>query len=62
MPLWSPYVRCWGQSRKHLLLASISPFDPKRTFSALFDHLVGGHKQGLWNSEAEYLRGLEIDD
>ena len=35
--------------------------DPEQTFSALFDHLVGGHKQGLWHNEAEYLRGLEID-
>ena len=33
----------------------------EQTFSALFDHLVGGHKQGLWHNEAEYLRGLEID-
>jgi hypothetical protein len=24
-------VRCWRQSRKHLLLASISPFDPNAT-------------------------------
>jgi hypothetical protein len=25
-------VRCWVNSGKHLLAASISPFDPKRTF------------------------------
>jgi hypothetical protein len=30
MPQQSLYVRCRGQSGKHLLLASISPFDPKR--------------------------------
>jgi hypothetical protein len=24
-------VRCWGQSGKHLLAASISPFDPERS-------------------------------
>jgi hypothetical protein len=28
MPPWSPYVRCWGQSGKHVLAASISEFDP----------------------------------
>jgi hypothetical protein len=25
---WSLYVRCWGQSGKHVLAASISEFDP----------------------------------
>ena len=28
---------------------------------SLFDHLVGGRKQCLWNRETECLRGLEID-
>ena len=28
MPPWSPYVRCWGQSGKHVLAASISEIDP----------------------------------
>ena len=39
-------VRCWQQSRKHLLSASISPFDPERT--------SGFHAQGgsatIWAS------------
>jgi len=29
---WSLYVRCWGQSGKHVLAASISEFDPQETF------------------------------
>jgi hypothetical protein len=29
MPARSPDVRCWGHSGKHLLAASISPFDPE---------------------------------
>jgi hypothetical protein len=28
MPILLSDVRCWGQSGKHLLVASISPFDP----------------------------------
>jgi hypothetical protein len=28
MPPWSPYVRCWGQSGKHMLALSFSVFDP----------------------------------
>jgi len=28
MPPWSLYVRCWGQSGKHMLLLSFSAFDP----------------------------------
>jgi len=36
MPPSSLYVRCWGQSGKHLLLASISPFDPTRSLAAKF--------------------------
>jgi hypothetical protein len=32
MPTPLSDVRCWGQSGKHLLAASISPFDPERTF------------------------------
>jgi len=29
-------VRCWDQSRKHLLAASISPFDPSPTLADQF--------------------------
>src|SRR5277367_1192950 len=29
---------------------------------SLFDHLVGGYKQGLGDREAELLRSFEIDD
>jgi uncharacterized membrane protein YgdD (TMEM256/DUF423 family) len=32
MPPWSLYVRCWGQSGKHMLALSFSAFDPQRTF------------------------------
>jgi hypothetical protein len=28
MPPWSLYVRCWGQSGKHMLALSFSAFDP----------------------------------
>jgi hypothetical protein len=28
MPPWPPYVRCWGQSGKHMLPVSFSAFDP----------------------------------
>ena len=28
---WSLYVRCWGQSGKHMLSLSFSAFDPNRT-------------------------------
>src|SRR5260370_6047661 len=28
MPPWSLYVRCWGQSGKHMLALSFSGFDP----------------------------------
>src|ERR1035441_1408792 len=31
MPTLLSDVRCWDQSRKHLLAASISPFDPTET-------------------------------
>src|SRR5258708_34993488 len=31
MPTLLSDVRCWGQSGKHLLAASISPFDPNAT-------------------------------
>jgi hypothetical protein len=31
MPLLLPHVRCWVRSGKHLLAASISPFDPLRS-------------------------------
>src|SRR5450759_377575 len=31
MPTLLSDVRCWDQSRKHLLAASISPFDPQET-------------------------------
>jgi hypothetical protein len=31
MPTLLSDVRCWGQSGKHLLGASISPFDPSAT-------------------------------
>src|SRR5258706_2079970 len=34
MSPWSLYVRCWGQSGKHMLVASISPFDPSGTLAA----------------------------
>jgi len=34
MPTLLSDVRCWGRSGKHLLLASISPFDPLRTSAA----------------------------
>ena len=34
----------------------------KLTRDLLFDHLVGGHKQGLRHCQAERLSGLEIDD
>jgi hypothetical protein len=65
----SLYVRCWGQSGKHLLPMSFSAFDPKRHIAtanyhnaiALFDHLVGGGEQRLWNIEAERFGGFEID-
>jgi hypothetical protein len=33
MPPLLSDVRCWGQSGKHLLAASISPFDPTATFA-----------------------------
>src|SRR6476469_1573261 len=33
----------------------------KEKSSASFDHFVGGSKQFIWNSDAERLRGLEID-
>ena len=33
-------VRYWAGSRKHLLAASISGFDPKQTYATL-DHLAG---------------------
>jgi hypothetical protein len=29
--------------------------------NALFDHLVGGREQRLWNFEAEHLGGFEVD-
>jgi hypothetical protein len=35
MPTLLSDVRCWGQSGKHLLLASISPFDPLRTLALI---------------------------
>jgi hypothetical protein len=35
--------------------------DPKRPFSALFDHLVGGHLHDHGYREAERLRRLEVD-
>jgi hypothetical protein len=38
MPTLLSDVRCWGQSRKHLLFASISPFDPDRTLGMIFSH------------------------
>jgi hypothetical protein len=34
MPTVLSDVRCWGQSGKHRLLASISPFDPERKSTA----------------------------
>jgi hypothetical protein len=35
--------------------------DPQRTFSTLFDHLVGGHLHDHGHREAERLRRLEVD-
>jgi hypothetical protein len=33
MPPWSLYVRCWGQSGKHILALSFSAFDPTETLA-----------------------------
>ena len=30
--------------------------------TSLFDHLIGGSKQFVWDGESERLSGLEIDD
>ena len=37
-------------------------FALQQTWSRLLDDLIGGHKQALWNFEAERLCGLEVDD
>src|SRR5215471_8493724 len=34
----------------------------KRTLALLLDHLVGAHKEGLWDLQAHSLRGLQIHD
>src|SRR5215471_8823602 len=34
----------------------------KRTLARLLDHLVGAHKEGLWDLQAHSLRGLQIHD
>jgi hypothetical protein len=39
-----------------------SRIDPKRTFSALFDHLVGERKEGGRNFKTQHLRRLEVDE
>ena len=36
--------------------------DPKRTFSASFDHLVSKREERRWHIEAERLGGRQIDD
>jgi hypothetical protein len=41
----------------------MSAFDPKRAFSALFDHLVGGARGTIANHKAQRLGGRrQIDD
>jgi hypothetical protein len=40
MPTLLSDVRCWGQSGKHLLAASISLFDPTRTSTFLATYQV----------------------
>lgn len=37
-------------------------FALQQTWRRLLDDLIGGHKQALWNFEAERLCGLEVDD
>jgi hypothetical protein len=39
----------------------MSAHDPKRTFSALFDHLVGAYDKRCRHGKAERFRGLEIE-
>ncbi|SIN88036.1 hypothetical protein SAMN05443247_00418 [Bradyrhizobium erythrophlei] len=36
MPPWSLYVRCWGQSGKHMLALSFSAFDRNRHLPGRF--------------------------
>jgi hypothetical protein len=38
----------------------MSAYDPKRTFGASFDHLVGAGKDRLRNRKPQRLGGLEI--
>jgi hypothetical protein len=51
MPPWSLYVRCWGQSGKHMLALSFSAFDRKsllretRTASGLPRYQVRSHQE-----------------
>src|SRR5260370_40754576 len=40
MPQQSLYIRCRGQSGRHLLVASISPFDPTETLASPDDNAL----------------------
>jgi hypothetical protein len=56
-------VRNWGDSGPAARSAGAAAFDPKPPCrDPLFDHLVGDCDQRRWHSEAERLRGLEVDD
>jgi hypothetical protein len=40
----------------------VAAFDPKRTISVLFDHLVGSDEQSSRNIDAQRFGGLQFDE
>src|SRR5262249_55329735 len=52
----------YPQKQHHQSAVAMSALCQKRTFSRLFDHLVGGDQQVGRYGQTERLRGLQVDD